>query len=171
MMNPEEYQKIIFAYISVRCRAEVKSIEDMLNVKSELLLDILNNSEEPIVIALISIMKSSNEGRWFFDKLMGDHEIENKPAVEKFFNIYQKIVMGSDSQNQRINPLIIYMPKEQLDDFTFVQSRETFFMNQKIEIINEYLLHIFDTAPEFQFGEQDTAWKYFLSELFKGGGY
>ena len=98
---------------------------------------------------------------------MGEHEEENRDAVDRFFNRYMNLVLNEEVATPSYNPLEVYMPPNTFEDLVFVQSRQSFFMRQTIETINDYLEKVIDLEEGFKVGEQEKAWSHFWSSITK----
>ena len=102
------------------------------------------------------------------ERLMGDHEEDNRPLVDAFFERYRRSVLAVEGPGD-FNPLETYLPAHTLDDLAFVQSRQAFFLRQTCAVINEYLDGLFP-APNgkkhaFPAGEQEKAWAWFWDKV------
>jgi hypothetical protein len=170
-MLSEEHQSMMLAYLSgLRKGARFRTLEDLAALSSRDLLLLARKVDEAALGLFVQLLKDSGpdkQGAPLFQKLMGDHEEENRPLVDEFFDRYFKsVIAGGESPN--FNPLETYLPCHVLEDLAFVQSRQPFFLRQTIEVINEYLDGIRGLEGEkhaFQAGEQERAWAYFWEKV------
>jgi len=63
--------------------------------------------------------------------------------------------------------LFLYLPREALDDFVLVESRQAFFLRQEIATINEWMAELFELGP-FQADAQQEAWDALWNHLLGG---
>jgi hypothetical protein len=181
IMLSEEHQNMMLAYLSgLRKGARLRSLADLAALSSRDLLLLARKVDEAALGLFVQLLKDSgpsNSGVPLFQKLMGDHEEENRHLVDEFFDRYFKSVLSGADGPLNFNPLETYLPSHTLEDLAFVQSRQPFFLRQTIEVINEYLdILLTDnkkSTPQtpataqhsFQAGEQEQAWAYFWDKV------
>lgn len=168
-MLSEEHQNMMLAYLSgLRRGARLRSLDDLAALPARDLLLLARKVDDAALGIFIQLLKSAGEGRTLFAKLMGDHEEDNRPLVDAFFDRYYRSVLASADERPPYNPLEIYLPAYVLDDLAFVQSRQAFFLRQPCAVINEYLDGVFprpDAPHAFQPNELDAAWAYFWDRV------
>ena len=135
----------------------------LLNTRS--LLELADKLPNPLLPIFVRFLKESRGGSGLFEKLMGEHEEENRELVDRFFGRYMGMVMEPNAGDD--NPLLLYLDPEMFHDLAFIQTRETFFKRQTIAHINEFLALHFEFDQAFGPGEQDRAWNFFFGELLK----
>jgi hypothetical protein len=165
----EEHQNMMLAYLSgLRRGARLRSLDDLAALTARDLLLLARKVDEAALGLFIQLLKSSGDGGALFAKLMGDHEEDNRPLVDEFFNRYYASVLALSDGAPPYNPLEVYLPAHALDDLAFVQSRQAFFLRQTCAVINEYLDKLFPRGGEshaFPAGGQDQAWTYFWNKV------
>ena len=163
-MIPDSLKKQFYGYLSrVSNNNPITNLRDLEIMSSQKLLALADKIEIPLLPLFINLLKSSEEN--LFEKLMGDHEEENKTEVDSFFKKYQQVILANEELTQNFNPLIGYLPKEVFTDLSFVQSRQMFFERQTVQTINEYFEDVFDEPELFEAGEQKKAWNYYWTKL------
>ena len=167
-MLSEEYEKMMLIYLSGLVDGPgFRRSEDLNRLTSHELLLLGQKVDDSALGLFVQLLKGSESGVRLFEKLMGDHEEENRKLVDDFFSRYLKVVLSSVQEGDRFNPLEVYMPAQTFDDLAFVQSRQTFFLRQTIETINEYLDAVFRRKHNFSVGEQQLAWEYFWGKVME----
>jgi hypothetical protein len=173
-MLSQEHQDMMLAYLSgLRKGARLRSLEDLCALSSRDLLLLARKVDEAALGLFVQLLKDSGKSAPLFQKLMGDHEEENRPLVDEFFDRYFRSVLSGGGEPENFNPLETYLPAHALDDLAFVQSRQPFFLRQRIEVINDYLTGLQAGAneapgegpPTFKAGEQDQAWAWFWDKV------
>jgi hypothetical protein len=168
-MLSEEHQGMMLAYLSgLRKGARLRSLEDLAALSSRELLQLARKVDEAALGLFVQLLKDSGQSAPLFQKLMGDHEEENRPLVDEFFGRYFKSVLSCSGEPGTFNPLETYLPGHVLDDLAFVQSRQPFFLRQRIDIINEYLNGLPGLEggnAQFKPGEQEQAWAWFWEKV------
>jgi hypothetical protein len=168
-MLSEEHQGMMLAYLSgLRKGARFRSLQDLAALSSRELLLLARKVDEAALGLFVQLLKDSGESVPLFQKLMGDHEEENRHLVDDFFERYYRAVLAEAGTPTPFNPLETYLPCHVLEDLVFVQSRQPFFLRQPIEVINRYLDGIRGLEGEvhdFKAGEQDKAWVYFWEKV------
>ncbi len=167
-MLSEDYEKMMLIYLSgLTDGLGFRKPEDLNQLSSHELLSLSQKVDDSALGLFVQLLKSSQAGERLFEKLMGDHEEENRELVDQFFNRYLNVVLSSVQEGEHFNPLEAYLPPSTFDDLAFVQSRQTFFMRQTIDIINEYLDQVFRRRHTFTVGDQPAAWEYFWSKVME----
>ena len=165
-MLSEEYEKMMLVYLSGLTDGQgFRSPEDLNHLTSHDLLLLSQKVDDSALGLFVQLLKSSESGGRLFEKLMGDHEEDNRKLVDAFFTRYYKVVLSNVQDGEHFNPLEVYLPGHTFDDLAFVQSRQPFFLRQTIETINEYLDTVFRRKHEFAPGEQQAAWEYFWEKV------
>lgn len=167
-MLSEDYEKMMLIYLSgLTDGPGFRKSEDLNRLTSNELLRLSQKVDDSALGLFVQLLKSSQSGERLFEKLMGDHEEENRQLVDAFFSRYLKVVLSSVQEGEHFNPLEAYMPVHTFDDLAFVQSRQAFFLRQTIETINEYLDNSFHRKHDFSVGEQQLAWAYFWGKVME----
>jgi hypothetical protein len=169
-MLSEEYEKMMLIYLSGLVDGPgFRKPEDLSRLTSRELLELSKKVDDTALGLFVQLLKGSEGreggGEKLFEKLMGDHEEDNRELVDAFFSRYLKVVLSSVQEGDHFNPLEVYLPSSTFDDLAFVQSRQAFFLRQTIEIINEYLDSTFRRKHDFPAGAQQAAWDYFWERV------
>ena len=168
-MLSEDHQRMMLAYLAGLAQGtRIQSVEDLAALSSPALLRLAVQVDDAALGLFVQLLKSARAGTSLFEKLMGDHEEENRPLVDAFFSRYLKAVLSSADEAGAFNPLEVYLPPQSFQDLAFVQSRQPFFLRQTIAVINEYLDTVFRGPHAFQTGEQEKAWAYFWGKVMAG---
>lgn len=145
---------------------KIKTATDLAKLDSRTLLTLSELLPDELLPFFIQLLKETRDGAGLFEKLLGDHEEENRELVDKFFGRYMKLVLADDEEAPQ-NPLLVYLVPEMFEDIDLMQTREAFFKSQTIANINEFLQAHFELDVPFRVGEQDKAWSFFFSEILK----
>lgn len=165
-MLSEEHQNMMLAYLSgLRAGPRFRTVDDLAALSSRDLLRLARRVDESALGLFVQLLKSTGRGESLFCKLMGDHEEENRPLVDDFFSRYLRATLSSADGPGQANPLETHLPGHMLDDLAFVQSRQQFFLRQRIDVINAYLDGICGGRHAFPPGEQERAWAYFWDKV------
>ena len=168
-MLSEEHQRMMLAYLSGLGKTpRFQSPEDLAALSSRELLLLARKVDDAALGPFVQMLKCAQKGERLFERLMGDHEEENRPLMEEFFSRYLKAVLSGAGEPADYNPLEVYLPPRVFDDLAFVQSRQPFFLRQNIATINAYLDEVFARPREphgFLAGEQEKAWAYFWEKV------
>ena len=143
----------------------IREPRDLALLSSKQILTLIDLTPPELLPLVVRFLKESRGGERLFEKLMGEHEEENRELVDKFFGRYFAMVMEPTSPEE--NPLLCYIDPEMFHDLAFIQTRESFFKRQSIADINEFLGIHFNLDQQFVAGEQDKAWNFFFNELLK----
>jgi hypothetical protein len=170
-MLSEEYEKMMLIYLSGLVDGPgFRKPEDLGRLSSRELLELSQKVDDSALGLFVQLLKGSageDGGEKLFEKLMGDHEEDNRALVDSFFSRYLKVVLSAAQEGDQFNPLEVYLPSSTFEDLAFVQSRQGFFLRQTIEIINEYLDSTFRRKHDFAPGDQQAAWEYFWDRVMK----
>jgi len=156
---------LFFQLFSTFAGKKIVSMEDLQKIPASQFLDITEKLPDQLLALLFQVIKGRDTSRTFFDKLMGDHETENRFKVDQFFSRYMKLLVPDETVVFNGNPLFFYLPAETFTDLAFVQSRQNFFLRQTIDTINEYLQKHCNCTHQFSPGEQEEAWQWFWQYL------
>lgn len=180
LMLSEEYEKMMLIYLSGLVDGPgFRKPEDLSRLTSRELLELSGKVDDTALGLFVQLLKGAEGkaggeaasggaglgGEKLFEKLMGDHEEDNRELVDAFFSRYLKVVLSSVQEGDHFNPLEVYLPGSTFDDLAFVQSRQAFFLRQTIDIINEYLDSTFRRKHDFPAGAQQAAWDYFWERV------
>jgi hypothetical protein len=166
LMLSEDYEKMMLVYLSGLMEGPgFHKPEDLNRLSSRDLLLLAVQVDDSALGLFVQLLKSSQAGERLFEKLMGDHEEENRQLVDAFFSRYFNVVLSGVQEGEHFNPLEAYIPAHTFDDLAFIQSRQAFFLRQTIETINEYLNSVFPHRHNFSVGEQQLAWEYFWGKI------
>lgn len=168
-MLSEEYEKMMLIYLSGLVDGPgFRKPEDLARLNSRELLELSRKVDDTALGLFVQLLKSAegpDGGEKLFEKLMGDHEEDNRDLVDAFFSRYLKVVLSSVQEGDHFNPLEVYLPSSTFDDLAFVQTRQAFFLRQTIDTINEYLDNTFRRKHDFPPGAQQAAWDYFWERV------
>ncbi len=157
---------MMLAYLSgLRTGPRFRTLSDLAALSSRELLRLAARVDEAALGHFVQLLKCAGDGDSLFEKLMGDHEEENRTLVDDFFSRYLRASLSSVDGPEAGNPLEIHMPEHVLDDLAFVQSRQQFFLRQRIDVINEYLDAVCGGKHAFPPGRQEEAWAYFWDKV------
>lgn len=167
-MLSEDYEKMMLIYLSGLVDGPgFRKTEDLNRLSSHELLQLSAKVDDSALGLFVQLLKGGQSGERLFEKLMGDHEEENRELVDAFFSRYLKVVLSSVQEGEHFNPLEVYLPSHTFDDLAFVQSRQAFFLRQTIDTINEYLNGVFKRKHAFGPGDQQLAWEYFWEKVME----
>ena len=167
-MLSEDYEKMMLIYLSGLVDGPgFRKSEELNRLTSRELLLLSEKVDDSALGLFVQLLKGGQAGERLFEKLMGDHEEENRQLVDAFFSRYLKVVLSSVQEGEHFNPLEVYLPGHTFDDLAFVQSRQAFFLRQTIETINEFLDGVFKRRHTFGAGEQQLAWEYFWEKVME----
>jgi hypothetical protein len=167
-MLSEDYEKMMLIYLSGLVDGPgFRKSEDLNRLTSRDLLLLSEKVDDSALGLFVQLLKGGQAGERLFEKLMGDHEEENRQLVDAFFSRYLKVVLSSVQEGGHFNPLEVYLPSHTFDDLAFVQSRQAFFLRQTIDTINEFLDGVFKRRHSFSAGEQQLAWEYFWEKVME----
>lgn len=167
-MLSDDYEKMMLIYLSGLVDGPgFRKSEDLNRLTCRELLVLSQKVDDSALGLFVQLLKGSESGERLFEKLMGDHEEENRELVDAFFSRYLKIVLSGVQEGENFNPLDVYLPVHTFDDLAFVQSRQAFFLRQTIDTINEFLNGAFRRKHDFAPGEQQRAWEYFWEKVME----
>lgn len=165
MLN-EEHERMMLAYLSSLVKGLRLADKDALcALETRQLLQLAERVDDAALGLFVQMLKSTGQGARLFERLMGEHEEENRPLVDAFFSRYLNVVLSGVEEGRDFNPLEMYLPLNALDDLAFVQTRQAFFLRQTSETINAYLDEIFGGEHDFAPGDQEKAWNYFWGKV------
>lgn len=144
MRLPDELAPRALAYFSQILGRNLEQVADLAALPSQDLLHLADLLPDSVLPALVGLLKGAGPG--VFEKLLGDHEEENRPLSDRFFSRYRDLVLESSSDVQT-NPLEAWLPPEACQDLAFLSSRQTFFLRQEIHHINEWMARHFGLGP------------------------
>ncbi len=144
MRLPDELAPRALAYFSQILGRDLEDVTDLAGLSAHDLLRLADLLPDGVLPALVSLLKGAGAG--VFEKLLGDHEEENRALSDRFFSRYRELVLESlDDQN--FNPLEAWLPPEACQDLAFLSSRQTFFLRQEMIHINEWISRNFGLGP------------------------
>ncbi len=161
-MEQAELEKLLLKHFGLLSERRFQSVEDLKKMSSRELLQLAASIEDVLLPSFIQMLKKG-ENTGLFEKLMGEHELENKGLVDSFFERYMRMVM--EPKSEEFNPLLAYMAPDYFGDLAFVSSRESFFKAQSMQHITEFLKEHFENIPAFHPLETDKAWDWFWFRL------
>lgn len=165
-MLSDEHQNMMLAYLSGLGKGpRFNSLADLAALPARDLLMLARKVDDAALGLFVQVLKSAGKNDTLFERMMGDHEEENRLLVDSFFSRYYRSVLSSAGEPQNFNPLEIYLAPPVFDDLAFVQSRQPFFLRQRIDVINDYLDGVFEEGHGFIAGEQEKAWSYFWDRV------
>ncbi len=164
MQLPEEVVRQLLMHFSRLTGKRLASVKDLAQLPAETILRLAQTLPDNFLPALVGMLKGADRG--VFLKLLGEHEEELRSLSEEFFARYARLVLESE-EDRNFNPLFLYLPREALDDFVLVESRQAFFLRQEIATINEWMAELFELGP-FQAGAQQEAWDALWNHLLGG---
>jgi hypothetical protein len=172
-MYSDEELNLIYNYLSMIGGTAFRSIDDILALSAEQFLDLAEKMDDNALPIFVSLFKSSMAGSEFFHKLTGDlDEVTGKKAAlrrgaKAFLDRYMGLVLSQEDANTYFNPLLVYLPPECFDDLAFIQSRQSFFLRQTADTINEFLMAACTCPVSFGPGQQEDAWTWFWNFVLK----
>jgi hypothetical protein len=93
VMLPEDQQRMMLAYLaSLQRGLKLGSMADLIALSSREILLLARKIDDPALGLFVQLLKSTEQGTALFEKLMGDHEEDNRPLVDEFFSRYLKSV-------------------------------------------------------------------------------
>ena len=161
MRMPEELASRALAYFGRILGKEIPSREALAELPSGELLLLADRMPDGFLPALVGLLKGV--GSHGFDKLLGDHEEENRELSERFFERYRAMVLEPPAHEDD-NPLEIWLPHEACHDLAFLATRQAFFLRQEIRHVNEWLERHFHIGP-FEPAAQEEAWNALWTHL------
>lgn len=163
---PKHFEKQFYSYLNnLNGQTDLSDLSDLEKLEPSELLKLAHKISPKLLPLFVHLLKSSEQN--IFHRLMGEHDLANKPLVDSFFSKYSEEILAQENQIENFNPLITYLPKEVLNDLSFVQSREAFFKRQTADVINEYLEDTFTEKTHFIPGQNQEAWHFFWNQIIK----
>lgn len=167
MRLPDELVPRALAYFGHLLGRSLETERDLATLPAEDLLRLVDLVPDDVLPALMGLLKGA--GPRIFEKLLGDHEEENRGLSEKFFQRYRSLVLDG-AAGADFNPLEEWLPPEACHDLAFLASRQAFFLRQDIEHINQWLARHFGLGPHLP-SHQLEAWNDLWSHLTKPGAH
>ncbi|MEN9309755.1 MAG: hypothetical protein RL173_3687 [Fibrobacterota bacterium] len=161
MWMPDELARRALAYFGRILGKEIPSREALAALPASELLLLADKLPDGFLPAMVGLLKGV--GPHGFEKLLGDHEEENRELSERFFERYRAMVLEPD-HSEDDNPLEIWLPREACHDLAFLSTRQAFFLRQEIRHINEWLERHFQLGP-FPPAGQEEAWSALWAHL------
>ena len=161
MRMPDELAKRALAYFGRILGREIPSREALAALPSADLLLLADRLPDGFLPALVGLLKGM--GSHGFERLLGDHEEENRQLSDRFFERYRATVLEPPLAEDD-NPLEIWLPCEVCHDLAHLATRQSFFLRQEIRHINEWLERHFHIGP-FPPGGQENAWNALWTHL------
>lgn len=159
-MDPQT-RAILLEFLGAHLSLSLKKPADLNQVSSRELLEVLEDIPDEVLPLIVALAKEGGtEGR-IFEKLMGDHDPELQELSNRFFGRYEAMILEEEEENA----LIAYLPPETWVDLGYIQSRQQFFLRQTMADILEFLRFHFHETPDFQPGEEETAWNWFFQKI------
>ena len=154
MQMPDDLTARTLAYFGKVLGRRLEAPADLAELPSEELLLLADRIPDGFLPALVGILKGTSP--YAFQRLLGDHEEENRELSDRFFRRYQEVVLEPPGLSD-YNPLEIWLPPEICGDLALLASRQAFFLRQEIRHVNEWLQVHFELGP-FPAGGQAEAW-------------
>jgi len=158
---------VILHYLSTITEQTFRSVDDLLTLSTEGFLDLTEKIHDDALPVIISMFKSTLLGRELFHKLTGDLDESTGKRAKAFLKRYMDLILSQEDTDKNYNPLLVYLPSESFDDLAFIQSRQSFFLRQTVDTINEFLRTACACPVTFAPGKQEDAWKWFWNYLLK----
>jgi hypothetical protein len=166
-MFSDDDLKIILTYLSKVTGKTLRTIDDFLAEGTDNFLNLTEKLPDDVLPIFISMFKSSLRGQEFFHKLTGDLDESTGKRAKAFLKRYMDLILEQEDANMYFNPLLVYLAPECFDDLAFIQSRQSFFLRQTADTINEFLQSACRCPVAFGPGQQEEAWKWFWNYLLK----
>ncbi len=167
-MLSEEYERMMLLYLSSLVDGDgFQTIADLERLSSRELLELAQKVDNSALGLFVQLLKHSGSGTRLFERLMGEHEEDNRDLVDTFFRRYLSLVLSNEEETRHYNPLEVYLPRQTFDDLAFIQSRQAVFLRQTIETINDYLKTVLRCRKRFEPGDQQKAWEWFWETIME----
>jgi hypothetical protein len=176
IMLTDDDLNLILNYLSKTAGKAFRSIDDLLAEGTEGFLNLTEKIDDDVLPIFVSLFKSSRRGSEFFHKLTGDldESTGNRAALRRtrrgakaFLKRYTDLILAQEESGGNFNPLLAYLPPGCFDDLAFIQSRQSFFLRQTADTINEFLMTACRCPVAFGPGGQEEAWKWFWNYVLK----
>lgn len=154
MLLPDDLAAPVLAYFGRLLGRPLRSREELASLPAEELLRLAELLPDGFLPALVGMLKGITPG--VFEKLLGEHEEVHRGASDSFFRRYMAMVLEPPDL-EGANPLDLWLPAEVCQDLVFLSSRQSFFLRQRIEDINAWMMSNFGLGP-FAPGAQEEAW-------------
>lgn len=154
MKMPDELARHALAYFGQILGRRLESASDLAGLPAFDLLTLADRLPDGFLPALVGLLKGA--GPYAFQRLLGDHEEENRELSDRFFLRYREMVL-EPAEVEETNPLDIWLPPEACHDLGLLATRQAFFLRQRIEHVNLWLERHFQLGP-FPPAGQLEAW-------------
>jgi hypothetical protein len=161
MRMPDELAARTLAYFGRVLGRRLTVAADLVDLPASDLLLLADRIPDGFLPALVGLLKGLGPGA--FERLLGEHEEENRELSERFFQRYRAVVL-EPAYVEESNPLEIWLPGPACHDLAFLASRQAFFLRQEIRHINEWLFRNFQLGP-FPATAQLDAWNALWTHL------
>jgi hypothetical protein len=161
MRMPDELAARTLAYFGRVLGRRLRVPADLVELPTSELLLLADRIPDGFLPALVGLLKGLGPGA--FDRLLGEHEEENRELSERFFQRYRTVVL-EPAHVEDSNPLEVWIPVDVCQDLGFLATRQAFFMRQEIRHINEWLSRNFQLGP-FPAAGQLEAWNALWTHL------
>ena len=161
MRMPDELAARTLAYFGRVLGRHLRVPADLVDLPAKDLLLLADRIPDGFLPALVGLLKGLGQGA--FERLLGEHEEENRELSERFFQRYRAVVL-EPAHVEEANPLEIWLPAEACHDLAFLASRQAFFLRQEIRHVNEWLSRNFQLGPFPAAGQLD-AWNALWTRL------
>jgi hypothetical protein len=158
---------MLLRYLSLISRKPIRTIDELLSYGTEEFLGLMEKVPDEVLPHCISLFKSTRRGKDFFHKISYDLDETTSPRAQALLRRYMELMLQSHELSDGFNPLIVYLPPACFDDCAFVQSRQSFFLRQTIDTINEFLQTNCGYHGAFEPGCQEEAWAWFWNYLLQ----
>jgi hypothetical protein len=166
-MLSDDDLKVILSYLSAIAGRTVRSVDDVLSMGTDQFLDLTEKIPDEALPVIISVFKSSLRGRELFHTLTGNLDEATGRKAQAFLKRYMDLVLAQEDTNGNFNPLLVYLSPGCFEDLAFVQSRQSFFLRQTVDTINEFLKIACRCTDIFGPGQQEEAWTWFWNYLLR----
>jgi len=158
---PDELAAKTLAYFGRILGRRLEAPAELAGLSARELLQLADRIPDGFLPALVGLLKGADPHG--FERLLGDHEEENRELSDRFFARYQAIVLEPQGFDDH-NPLEIWLPGESCHDLAFLATRQAFFLRQEIRHVNDWLRRNFGIGP-FPAGGQTDAWNALWTRL------
>ena len=141
---PDELAARTLAYFGRVLGRRLAVPGDLRDLTSHDLLTLADRIPDGFLPALVGLLKGL--GPAGFERLLGEHEEENRELSDRFFRRYHALVL-EPVHIEESNPLEIWLPRQACQDLAFLSSRQAFFLRQEIRHVNEWLSRNFQLGP------------------------
>jgi hypothetical protein len=153
MRMPDELVSKALAYFGRVAGRDLSAPADLARLSCGELLQLADRIPDELLPALVGLLKGADP--CVFERLLGEHEEENRELSDRFFERYRAVVLDPGEEDS--NPLETWLPPEACQDLAFLASRQAFFLRQEIRHVNDWLGRNFGIGP-FPAAAQLEAW-------------